>query len=255
MRTSLILTLVLAASCTKGFSFNGTTTASAGSETSSGGGGGGGGGATSFTGGKPAAASATSSPEWWKKYDVRGVQLGQTRASLAQRGFTCGKRANSRCYKAADKRCDKAKCVVREDAFGQWWEADGVKTELDYITVATTETDSALVDDIRLQFGPRQPLDHDTQLGKALIAKYGEPTSVDEGTSSDKVGGGRMLWWPEKEGSNAPNIIVDCNGSNGEGPQCSLMCSDGAILDRERAKQQAIDDKRKRNAPQPAPEL
>src|SRR6185312_6915144 len=121
---------------------------------------------------EPFAATAVSGPETWKKYDVRGIALAMSRKDLVKKGFKCGKRANSRCYKLMDKRCDKGRCELKEDAFGQWFELNGAKTQLDYMTCATTETDSALVYDCRLKFGPRQVADGSSALGKALIAKY-----------------------------------------------------------------------------------
>ncbi|MEP6859566.1 MAG: hypothetical protein ABJE66_03040 [Deltaproteobacteria bacterium] len=205
---------------------------------------------------EPFAATATSGPETWKKYDVRGIELGMSRKDLVKKGFKCGKRANSRCYKLMDKRCDKGRCELEEDAFGQWFELDGAKTQLDYMTCATTETDEALVYDIRLEFGPRQPLAEDSTLGKALFAKYGPATEADEVPSSDKVGGGRMLWWNKDVGNNGPNIVVDCNGTNSEGPQCSLEVEDYGIQSVERSKQAERDNRKKRdNGPKTAPEL
>lgn len=204
----------------------------------------------------PFAATASSGPEAWKRYAVRGVELGMARTQLAKLGFTCDKRANARCYKVMDSRCDGRKCDLHSDAFGQWFELDGIKTQLDYMSVATTETDAALAYDIRLVFGPRQPLDRDSTLGKALIAKYGDATSVEEGAREDKVGGGRMLWWNDATGSNGPNVIVECNGTNMEGPQCTLVASDGGVLAAERSRQADLDAKRKRdNQPKTAPAL
>lgn len=205
---------------------------------------------------EPFAATATSGPDAWKKYDVRGIELGQSRKELVKKGFTCGKRANSRCYKIMDKRCDKGRCELKEDAFGQWFELNGNKTELDYMSCATTETDAALIYDLRLVFGPRQLLAPDSTLGKALIAKYGEATQVEEGSKEDKVGGGRMLWWNNSIGSNGPNVIVECNGTNLEGPTCTLTANDEGIRSMERSKQEEIDAKKKRaNQPKTAPAL
>jgi hypothetical protein len=206
---------------------------------------------------EPFAATATSGPEAWKKYDVRGVQLGMKRVELVKKGFTCGKTANSRCWKIMDKRCDgHAKCEVKTDAFGSWFEVNGVKTQVDYVSCATTESDAALVYDIHYSFGPRQMLTSDSTLGKALQAKYGDSTSVEEGANNDKVGGGRMLWWNSEIGSNGPNVIVECNGTNGEGPQCTLSAGDNGIQAMERSKQEDIDAKRKKAAqPKTAPAL
>ena|SRR5664279_3784226 len=203
---------------------------------------------------EPFAATATSGTEAWKKYDVRGIELGQSRKQLVKKGFTCGKRTNSRCFKIMDKRCDKGKCKLVEDAFGQWFELNGAKTELDYMSCATTESDAALIYEIRLVFGPRQMLAPDSTLGKALIAKYGEATRVDEGAKEDKVGGGRMAW--VNTSNTGPQVQVECDGTNMEGPTCTLTASDDGVRSMERSKQEEIDAKKKRaNQPKSAPEL
>ncbi|HEY0253947.1 MAG TPA: hypothetical protein VGC41_20595, partial [Kofleriaceae bacterium] len=161
-----------------------------------------------------------------------------------------------------DDRCKKsgARCVVKEDAFDQWFELNGAKTSLEYISCATTESDSALVYSCVYQF-PRQVLAPDQGVGKALIAKYGEPTHTDEPDRGDKVGGGRMNWSNEELGSNAPELSVDCTGADhgdGNGPtgaMCTVQLDDYAISKNERERQLDIDDKRKRQAPATAPSL
>lgn len=200
------------------------------------------------------AKTAVSGPETWKRYVVRGLELGTPRKTLAKQGFTCGKLPNQRCFKVVDDRCKKGRCEFKEDAFGQWFELNGAKTDLDYLTIATTETDSALAYDIKYSFGPRQLLTEDSTLGKALIAKYGSPTKVEEGGSDDKVGGGRMLWWNDDVGNNGPNIIVDC--SNYGEKKCMLEAEDYGIQSVERSKQEERDEQKKRAAqPTKAPEL
>jgi hypothetical protein len=203
------------------------------------------------------AQTAVSGPATWKRYDVRGVQLGQTRASLVKRGFTCGKRANQRCFKIMDKRCESGTCKFKEDAFGQWFELDGAKTKLEYMTVATSETDAARIYDIKLYFGPRQLLTSDSTLGKALIGKYGTPTKEEEPDDSDPNGGGRWIFWNPEIGNNGPEIIVDCNAPNNErGGMCSLDAEDYGVVAVDKAKQEDR-DKQKVRAAQPAvaPEL
>jgi hypothetical protein len=246
-----LLTATLAIACNKSFSFTGGTTPSSSSSGDSG-------SPSSPLVGRdaPFAATATTGPATWKKYDVRGIQLGMSRKDLLAKGFTCGPRANSRCYKVMDPRCDKASCKLREDAFGQWFELDGVKAQLDYMSCATTETDAALIYEIRLVFGPRQLLAPDSTLGKALTAKYGGSTKFEEGAKEDKVGGGRLLWWNDAVGSNGPDISVECNGTNMEGPQCTLVAEDGGVRSGERSRQEDIDAKRKHdNQPTTAPAL
>jgi hypothetical protein len=256
---ALAISALCFAACNKSFSWSpGSTTpsSSSGGSTSSPSSSGGGGSVSSTNPNAPFAATATSGPDTWKHYDVRGIELGMARTALVAKGFTCGKRANSRCYKLMDKRCEQGRCELREDAFGQWFELNGAKTELDYMSCATTETDAALIYDIRLVFGPRQLLSPDSTLGKALVGKYGGATHVEEAQKEDKVGGGRMLWWNETAGSNGPNISVDCNGTNMEGPTCTLTASDDGVRSMERSKQEEIDTKRKHdNQPTTAPAL
>ena len=203
------------------------------------------------------ARTAVSGPDTWKRYAVRGILLGSTRAALAKQGFTCGKRANSRCFKLMDKRCDKGHCEFKQDAFNQWFELNGAKTDLDYMTCATTKTDSALVYDIMLKISPRQLLTSDSVLGKALIGKYGEPTEVGEPSKGDPNGGGRWIWWNPDIGNNGPEIIADCNnGNDAPGGQCSLEVEDYGIVSVERSRQEAIAKQRVRqNQPATAPEL
>jgi hypothetical protein len=260
MTTNFIRALALSAlsfaACNKSFSWSpGSTTPSSPSASSAGpSSSASGGGTTSTNPNAPFAATATSGPATWKRYEVRGIELGMARTALVAKGFTCGKRANSRCFKLMDKRCDQGHCELKEDAFGQWFELNGAKTELDYMSCATTETDAALVYEIRLVFGPRQMLAPDSTLGKALIAKYGEATQSDEGQKEDKVGGGRMTWM--NASGTGPEIRVDCDGTNMEGPTCTLTVSDDGLRSMERSKQEEIDAKKKRaNQPKNAPEL
>jgi hypothetical protein len=262
MTTNFIRALALSAlsfaACNKSFSWSpGSTTPSSPSASSAGpSSSASGGGTTSTNPNAPFAATATSGPATWKRYEVRGIELGMARTALVAKGFTCGKRANSRCFKLMDKRCDQGHCELKEDAFGQWFELNGAKTELDYMSCATTESDAALIYEIRLVFGPRQLLSPDSTLGKALIGKYGDATHVDEAQKEDKVGGGRMLWWNETTGNNGPNISVDCDGTNMEGPTCTLTASDDGVRSMERSKQEGIDAKRKHDTqPATAPAL
>lgn len=213
-------------------------------------------GSSSSSGDSPQANAPESGPTLWKQWSVRGISLGLTdRAALAKQGFTCGKRANSRCFKIMDKRCENGGiCELHEDAFGQWFELNGAKTDLEFMTVATTESDAALVYDIRLYMVPRQVLATDSALGKALVGKYGTPTNVDQPDSSDKVGGGHMTWWDPKLTSGGPNMQADCTTSHEK--QCELEVEDYQVVERERSRQARIDEQRKRaSQPTTAPSL
>jgi len=199
------------------------------------------------------AKTAVSGPEAWKRYEVHGFQLGVSRAALKKQGFTCGKEPTTSCYKIVDKRCDKGRCQLKEDAIDQWFELNGAKTELDVIAVTTTETDSALAWQIKLLMSPRQLLTKDSTLGKALTAKYGDPVILEDPPQGDPVGGGRWIWWNPEIGNNGPEITVNCNG---EVTQCSLVVEDEGIRSVERSKQQDLDKQKvRKNQPTKAPDL
>jgi hypothetical protein len=205
------------------------------------------------------ASTATNSRETWRRYAVRGVELGTPRAALVTKGFVCGK-TGSRCYKLLDKRCAHATCLLKEDAVfgGQWFELNGVKTELEYISVVLTDTTSALIYEMTYKFGPRQLLTRDSILGKALIEKYGDPTEVtDPQNAEDRVGGGRFSW-RNPTADAAPRIDVDCEESaqGRKDAQCRLNASADGILRMERDKQAGLDvHNRKAQQPTTAPEL
>jgi hypothetical protein len=215
-------------------------------------------------GGQPFAATATSTPDTWKRYELRGIQLGMSRKQLRGMGFTCGERANSRCYKIMDDRCKQGVCKLKtDDTFGdQWFELNGSKATLDYMTCATTETDAALIYECRLQVSPRQLLTADSTLGKALIGKYGMYVQKDDPQDGDPEGGGRMLWWNTESGNNGPEINADCSsmidGMSGKPleHQCKITVSDEGIRKMEQEKQ-AERDQQKMRASQPttAPSL
>lgn len=207
-------------------------------------------------GNEPYAATATSGPEVWKRYDLRGIQLGMSRKHLLDLGFSCGERANQRCFKVMDARCKTAVCKFKEDkTFGdQWFELNGNKTALDYMTCATTESAAALVYQCRLQINPRQILAPDSTLGKALIAKYGMYVEKTDPESSDPEGGGRLLWWNPELGNNGPKVDADCtseiDGMTGKPleHQCKIDIEDDGLLKMEREKQEELDANKKRAA-------
>ena len=252
MRT-FVTTILFLSACSFSASSSGLFHKGGGTGPSSGGSSGGGGGGLLGGGG----SGIVSGPELWKKWSTRGVTLGiTTRADLKKAGFKCGQRANSRCFKIMDKRCEPpaGHCEFKEDAFGQWFELNGAKTQLEFMTVATTESDAALVHDIRLYTNPRTVLEPESTLGKALIAKYGTPSHTLEPDKEDKVGGGTITWWDDKLTSQGPNVQADCTANRGE--QCEIEIEDFQVVERERANQQKIDEDRKRaNQPTTSPQL
>jgi len=210
----------------------------------------------SSSSGATSAGGVPSSPETWNRWEVRGLKLGMPRTAVVAKGYTCGKSPRSSCYKFVDKRCEGHKCVLKQDMMGQWFELDGVRTKLDFITCDFTESDSALVYRIYLKFSPRQLLTPESTLGKALIKKYGPTSGYDAPSDADPDGGGRMTFG-DMGHTYTPNIIADCNSPNDEaGGQCSLQVDDFAIEQTEKSKQEDI-DKQNRQSRQPttAPDL
>jgi hypothetical protein len=236
--------------------FHGLSSGGGGGGSHGGGGDGGGGGGG---GGESPGSDIANSPATWKRFEVRGVQLGAPRTALEKTGFVCaGKK--SRCYKVVDKRCEQGTCLFKEDKLWgeQWFELNGVKTELEFITCAFTDTDSALAYDCTYKFGPRQLLTEDSTLGKALIKKYGAPTDIDQPSNpDDPVGGGRFRW-ANKDESRAPQMNIDCEESaqGRKDAHCRMFLSCDGILSSERDKQQTINEQRRRDRqPVAAPEL
>jgi len=202
------------------------------------------------------AGAAPSGPATWKRWEVRGLRLGMPRTAVVAQGYTCGKQPRSSCYKFIDKRCQTHKCELKHDMMDSWFTLDGVQTKLDFITCDFTDSDSALVYRIYYGFAPRQLLTPESTLGKALIAKYGPTSGVDEPSPGDHQGGGRMTFG-DMGHTYAPQIIADCNSPNDEpGGQCHLQVDDYSIQDAERSKQAAIDKQnRQANQPTTAPDL
>jgi hypothetical protein len=198
-----------------------------------------------------------NSPATWKRLEVRGVQLAMPMTSL--KGFTCTEGAKHHkylgtCYELTDARCKTGRCELKQDAMDQWWEIDGVKEEPEIVTVRLTDTDEGLVYQVNVKIAPRQLLDTDTTLGKALIAKYGEPTDNDPTFGTDKVGGGRMRWYNKDHFGEYPNLEVDCESNYGA--FCHISLQSDAILNASRSRQQEVDDKRlKAKQPITAPKL
>jgi hypothetical protein len=199
---------------------------------------------------------SVSGSETWTRYDVRGVQLNMTRAELAAKGFRCREPGREHsCYKLVDKRCDAGRCVVKQDSIDQWFELNGAKTQLEYVTCQITDTDAGRCFVIDYAFAPRQLLTLDSTLGKALIAKYGAPSSHEDPPQGDPSGGGRMIWSSTQ--SYGPEIIASCNAMNNEaGGQCSIHVDDFSLRTNEQEKQAEIDkQKMLKSQPTTAPQL
>jgi|HubBroStandDraft_6_1064221.scaffolds.fasta_scaffold34058_3 hypothetical protein len=206
-------------------------------------------------GASPAADSGgnVSGPATWARYDVRGVQLNMTLAQFKAKGFRCREPGREHsCYKLIDKRCDTGRCVVKQDEIDQWFELNGAKTDLEYVTCQVTDTDAGRCFEIHYAFAPRQLLTPNSTLGKALIAKYGPASSNEDPPQGDPKGGGRMIWSSTQ--SYGPEIIATCNGN--ELGQCSIQVDDYSLRTNEQQNQAEIDkQKMLKNQPTQAPQL
>jgi hypothetical protein len=122
------------------------------------------------------------------------------------------------------------------------------------MTCGTTETDSARISSIRLYFAPRQLLTPDSVLGKAMTAKYGKPSQVNEPEDHDPAGGGSLRWFNADLGGGGPQASADCSGTGKK--QCQLTVEDDGLVAMERAKQAKLDKQRMHDSqPKAAAEL
>ena len=195
-----------------------------------------------------AAPGATSGPELWKRFDVRGVRLGMSRAELVKRGFKCGENPNSKCLKIDDARCKGHACEF--DDSDNVFKRDGAQIDLDYIVCETTPTDAALVWHIKAGITPRQLLTPTSVLGKAITAKYGPPDGKNDLDPHDTKGGG---FWSWRLGDG--NATLNCSTPQGEYDSpgyrtCYLELVDHGV---ERLEDQRQDQRnqQKRDASQP----
>jgi len=199
----------------------------------------------------------------WKRYAVRGVELDMPMKQL--KGFTCPAKLNYpiECYQIVDARCKGGNCTAANPTgSGFITKLNHMEADLDLVVVYLTDTDEHRVYQIQYFFGPRQPLAKDTNLGKALIAKYGQPmTIVNEVDAHDPLGGGRIQW-RATEDYKGPEVDADClpvyNASNPDvaaGKQCKIYVKDDDILGAEREKQKDIDLKHVKSNQPPPPTL
>jgi hypothetical protein len=201
----------------------------------------------------------------WDKLKVLDIKLGQPLES--QPGFTCGpppgtdgfSTQNHSCVKFLDAKCKgrpakihhlhsngdvpKGQSCFMDEFNGQTYlDRQIASLPLSAVRIVGTDTTKPLIMSIEYTFAA-DDVKEDSNLGKALIAKYGPPTSKNE-----PIG---MYW-------QMGNVVlrVDCRviqTPNGE--FCKLVAEDQGIDQTERELQeQANEDIKKKNAPA-APKL
>jgi hypothetical protein len=191
----------------------------------------------------------------WKKFAIKDVTLGTPLAQL--KGFVC-ESENDRgyglvCVKFLDDRCkdrptkvkqvkygneaDGRGCVIDSDSPGQGnMYLDGKLAALSAVSVRGTPTDVPRVYTISFAFALDQLTD-DSNIGKALIAKYGKP--------DDRNPPIQMVWHGDSSMLNAFCAHESCN----------LSTDDMDFMKAEKALQDAFTTaQQKKNAPA-APKL
>ena len=203
--------------------------------------------------------------EAWKKFTVREVTLGTEFSKVP--GFTCGPDPVSKgftsyrhtCVKFLDERCKGRPskifhirssadlprgqaCFMDEGSAGTYLDGKLMSPPLSYLSIVATDTSAPRVYEVNYTFA-NDVLTDQSNLGKALIAKYGPPQERNEPLT--------MFWQ-----SGDVTLRADCGATQGPaGEFCSIKVSDDAFHDSERAIQQAFDDEQKLKNGPPAPKL
>jgi hypothetical protein len=198
----------------------------------------------------------------WKKLTVQGIELGTPLSKLS--GFTCDDRVGEyqhTCVKFLDPKCKGRKTYVKFISFnadvpkgqGCTYNSSNGGTYLDremptvpLFAVAVVGTDTAVprAYEIRFTFALDQLTD-DSNIGKALVAKYGKP---------DYKNAPMQMRW------NAPGLddlylAAECGGSAGPDAHCLVQAWDGPLLQAERSIKQTADDAAKIQNGPAAPKL
>ena len=196
----------------------------------------------------------------WDKFAIQGVKLGSPLDKHA--GFTCGpppgtdgfSTQNHSCVKFLDAKCKgkstKIKnirtsgdvpagqgCFMAEFEGSTYLDRNPTTTPLQGIRIVATDTSAPLVQRIEYVFAADDVSD-DSNLGKALIAKYGPPAYKNPPM--------QMQW-------QIGDVILraECRGTQGPtGEFCRITVEDQTLDQTERSIQQAADEAdKKKHAP------
>ena len=199
----------------------------------------------------------------WKRFTVKDISLGTAIDKLP--GFTCdadvGKYQHT-CVKFLDDRCQGRPTYVVSLSFssdipkgqGCTYDSHTGATYLDrkstgapMSVIAAVGTDTSVPRAYELRFTTaKDVLTEKSNIGKALIAKYGKPDFINEPV--------QMHW-------NAPGLSdvfvhAECGMTQGPlGEYCVVQVHDGPFLDDERSKQKERDDKHAETSGPTAPQL
>jgi hypothetical protein len=201
----------------------------------------------------------------WKKFALKDITLDSAFYKVS--GFTCGPDPASRgfttyrhtCVKFLDDRCKGRPskinhirtaaevprgqvCFMDEGSGGTYLDGAFVSPAMSSLSIVATDTTAPVIYEINLVLPP-DDLTETSNLGKALIAKYGRPTSYDPP---------RQMRWD----SGDVRLTANCRGTQGPtGEYCTIQVTDTALLDAERSIQQAADDDERHSKAPAAPKL
>jgi hypothetical protein len=181
--------------------------------------------------------------ETWKKFTVQGIELGTPLSKLS--GFTCDDKPGEyqhTCVKFLDPKCKGRKTYVKFINFssdvpkgqGCTYNSENGATYLDRQS-PTVPLFTFVLDQ----------LTDDSNIGKALIAKYGTP---------DYKNAPMQMRW-NAPGINDLYLMAECGGSAGPDAHCLVEAHDGPLLDAERSIKQAAGDEAKIKGGPAAPKL
>jgi hypothetical protein len=201
----------------------------------------------------------------WKKSALKDIVLGTEFYKVA--GFSCGPDPGSKgfttyrhtCVKFLDDRCKGRElkifhirttadlprgqtCFMDEGSGATYLDRQYMVQPLSALAVVATDTTAPVIYEINLTL-PADDLTETSNLGKALIAKYGQPTYSQPPST--------MRW-----DMGDVHLSATCRVSQGPtGEYCTIQVSDTVLLDAERAIQQAADEQQRHAQAPPAPKL
>ena len=199
----------------------------------------------------------------WKRFTVKDISLGTAIDKLP--GFTCdadvGKYQHT-CVKFLDDRCkgrpthvvsvsfssDVPKgqgCTYDSHSGGTYLDRKITQAPMSAVAAIGTDTPVPRAYELRFTFA-KDVLTQSSNIGKALIAKYGKPDFINEPV--------QMHW----NASGLSDVFVHAECGMTQGPQgeyCVIQVHDGPLLDSERSIAQDATAKAQEGSGPPAPKL
>lgn len=204
----------------------------------------------------------------WDAFAIQGIKLGLPLEKQA--GFTCGPppgtdgftTQNHSCVKFLDERCKGRKtkihhirvaadlpkgqtCFMDEFNGGTYLDREHKAPPLFALRITGTDTSNPLIFEIRYTFAA-DDLTSDSRLGRALIAKYGQPTYANPPT--------QMMW---ERGDT--RLSAACRGIGGDhadqGEFCEIIVEDRKLDQIERSIQDDANTAARAHAAPPPPSL